>query len=312
MVMPNLSPVNYTLKLNSKTEYCCDTGNSEFDLTAYGFAPRGGLGNMMWRHSEVHPALGVGVLSNSHKDVLEPYDLELVSELYATADTNAFRNEYHETILNALHRAQTGIYDDTLVTYPKHKYLEIGLWNGSSYTEYRLYVELLGFSVAPVWKSNMMIMQTTLRLRVVDPIWYTRAAAYITWEVTNGGTGVPTGNTVLAYTGSIRRVKRFIVKLLYLGTGDVINPTVTNDRGESFTITGTLDTTDQYWLVDMVEGRCYEGTTYSDQVDVTGSKFSGDFFGIDSHTTDTITVTSPTAGGLITYNAYIDACKTEM
>jgi len=311
MAMPDLSPTNYALKLCSKLEYCCDYGQTELNLTALGFAIRGDIG-MTWGYKEIRPPLGVGAVAGGNRDVVEPYTLELVSELYATASPNDFHNEIHETIVRALHRAQTGIVDDTNVTYEKHKYLELGIYKTSSYQEYRLPVEIIGYELVPVWKSQLMIMQAVLRLRVVDPIWYSRGVGSHTWEVTNSGSGIPTGTQIVSGTSSMRRIKRFIIKFLYLGTGDVINPTIVNDKGETFTITGTLDTADQYWLVDMIEGRCYEGTAYSNQTDVTGAKFSGDFIGIDFTSTDSLIVTSPTDAGSITYNAYVEYVNAEM
>jgi hypothetical protein len=314
MAMPNLSPVNYALKLVSKLEYCCHQTAEEIDLTALGFAIRGDIG-MAFRHAEYRPALGHSVISNAHKDAAEPYDLELVSELYATGTPNDFHNEVHEAVMAAVYKAQTGIFDDTGVTYPKHKYLEIGLWKASSFQEYRLYVEVLGYGLVPVWKSNMMIYQAVLRLRVVDPVWYQRGRITYTWPVTNGGSGIPTGTQVAGGPSSQRRVKRIMMKFIHStagATGHIINPTVTNDKGESFTITGTIDTDDDYWLVDMIEGRCYEGSSYSNQVDVTGTKFSGDFIGIDYINTDSLVVTSPTAAGSITYDAHVEYVNAEM
>jgi hypothetical protein len=242
MAMPNLSPVNYALKLGSKLEYCCDQAQSEIDLTALGFAIRGDIG-MAFRHAEYRPALGHSVISNTHKDAAEPYDLELVSELYATGTPNDFHNEVHEAVMAAVYKAQTGIFDDTGVTYPKHKYLEIGLWKTASFQEYRLPVEILSYGLVPVWKSNMMIYQAVLRLRVVDPLWYARGAVIYTWPVTNGGSGIPTGTQVVDGTGGQRRQRRIIMKFIHStagATGNIINPTVTNDKGESFTITGIL------------------------------------------------------------------------
>lgn len=307
MTMPDLTPANYTLKIGYKLEHCADQALAEIDLTAKGFAIRGGL-KMLMGYSESRAAMGQGAVPAAFLNRTEPCDLELVSELYKTGTPLELWDEALLTLGTALHNAQTGIIDDTSVTYPRHKYLEVGVWSTSSYIDYRIPVEILGYELVPVWKTNMSVMQAVVRLRVVDPVWYGKGTVYYTWSVTNvpPSSGPPTGTQVVDGRGARRRVRRIVVKLIHLGTGNIINPTLINDKGETFTITGTLDTNGQYWQVDMIEGRCYEGTTYGDLVDVTGAKFSGDFIGIDKTSTDSLIVTGPTAGGAITYNAFCE------
>jgi hypothetical protein len=313
MVMPNLTPTNYTLKLCYQCEYCCDYFNQELDLTRYGFAPVGSIGDLIWHYHEMRPALGKVALTNPNKNAHDPYDIILEAKLFATANLSDFWVEYHETILKALHQAQTGIIDDTDVTYPKHKYLEIGLWDGAAFDEFRIYVELLGYSVPPVKGTSMAVNTAQIHLRVVDPVWYNNYVNGYSWTPTNGGSGnIDTNNTqdVPLSTYSNRRMERLIITLTH-GTGDLVNPTVSNTKGESFTITGTLTT--GHWLVDMVEGALYEGTSYATQTDVTGAKFSGDFLGLDAFATDTLTVVNnnPTDPDECTITARVETLRPE-
>lgn len=310
MAMPDSSPQLYTLKLNHKCEYCCDYGNEELDLTRWGYSPASGIGNLWWGYKEVRPALGNMAL-RAGTPTMEPYDFTLETEYYATGSVWDLWVDYHETVLKALHQAQTGIYDDSTTRYPHHKYLEIGLWSGAAWKEFRLYVELVGFDMTPVKGTQMRAIPSKLYLRAIDPIWYNVYNNGYSWSPTNEGSGaVDTDNTQVVdlVTHANRRMERLIIKLTH-GTGTIKNPTVTNDSGESFTITGELDA--GYWLVDMVEGRLYEGGNYAAQTDVTGSKFSGDFLGLDAWSTDTLTVTAEDPSESCTFTARVETLRPE-
>jgi hypothetical protein len=267
------------------------------DLSDFGFAPEGGFSHMLWRYIEAMPAGGNVATQAADLGLMQPYDIVLKTPMYSVDSQDGFRADY-QNLLRQLHQAQSGLYDDTTTRYGKWNYLYIRLWNGSSLTSYRLYVQILDYHVDYLWGSQLSVApRVALRLRVVDPIWYWSTMAYKTFT-TSGDP--PTGSSAAYDSPSQRRVERIVFQIIKNtagATNNVINPVLTNDRTESCQVAGTLSTTNDYWLIDCTEGRCYETSNYTSPTDVTGSKFSGDFLGHDWSGTDTIDVSGDTSGG---------------
>lgn len=164
-------------------------------------------------------------------------------------------------------------------------YLRSGMYDGTTKQYYRRYGKVLGADVSYIPRSNYSITQLQASFRVLDPALYFDTVR--TQAIACSGTSTTQGTVD---TGVVRSA-RLLVKITRTGSGVPTNPQVKNAANQSFTLTGTLAATSDYWLVDMLNKTVIKatsgGTVLTDDI----AHFSGQFWGIKNGV-DSITVTN--------------------
>ncbi len=217
----------------------------------------------------------------------EPYDIDLVGPIWGDDQDDA--RSVVNVLAKALLRGQTGDNNDASTIFPKWQYLDIELWNGSSLSKYRLYAQYRGLTATPVRKTRLFHYDVTLRFRVIDPMLYNFTPITRTITVVNS-VGTDTHSTSAA-----SRVKRVVIKVTKDSEPAADDPkdvVISNDRGQTATLTGEITTLNDYWKIDCWEGKVYKGGSFSTEV-LKMDEFSGDFLSLDWATSETIDVTAP-------------------
>jgi len=170
----------------------------------------------------------------------------------------------------------------------QQSYVKAGLFDGSAKVFFRRYGMILSAHAAYARRTQYhAITGFEMDYRVLDPWWYWDSQRSATVAVSGGAGSQATSDT------GISRSKRATIIILRTGSGVPTNVTVSNNAGQSFTMTGSLATAGDYWKIDMFTGVVQKSvsTVVSDDI----ANFSGQFWGI-KFGSDTITVSS-TGGG---------------
>ena len=282
--MPDLTATGYyKIQYRYKVTDSVATGLNSLDLGTRGFRPTAWTDMHFKGGFTESPESDVAYPTGTGK--LKSYPLQLKSQFWAEGTPDQFRDEIQDDLLENLRDAVSGDVDDTTTTYPDHQYLLFELWNGSTWSGYRLYCRLLGVSVTPVPKTQMQVASpVTLHFQVLDPVWYDNDIITKTINVTaSAGTAVFT-------TNARSRVKRLIITVTKNGADHPTNVVVSNTASETANFNGTITTASNYWKLDCMAGKLWKGASYPETLQM--DEFSGDFLGLDRYASETITVSS--------------------
>lgn len=279
MTISIANPSDYSLSYFMGGADSYTVGGSAMSLSTYGFRLTGLGANM--NYGEIKQPLSDGVYPLSD-GTLSADTMTFVGGMHAT-DPDDLLTSFH-FVFNRLRQAPS-----------KNGYIDVGFDNGGGQIHYRRYVMFNDGNIPYASGTrHYAFMGATLSFRAYDPGWYLNIGLSESITITSG-----TGNVVTVNTG-IRGSRRCVIRITKTGGTTPTNPTVTNAAGQSFTITDTLATLNDYWEVDCYHGTCVKSVSavVSDNI----AKFTGQFLTIAA-SADLITVTD---GGTATYSA---TCK---
>ena len=155
----------------------------------------------------------------------------------------------------------------------KHSFIVLGLYNGSTKTHYRKYVDPITSRIPMVAKTRHTITgPVQLFFRCPDPGIYQGTSESDTIVVTSGS-----GSKAITGNGNLE-TKRMTLLILKTGGTNPSNVTIENGvGGPSFSIAGSLTVPNSYWKVDLYTTEVVKGVPGNPVTDESGS-FTGERF----------------------------------
>jgi len=252
------------------TDSVVDGGSDLYELTKKGFAcvnPFDTPWNVKTR--SMADSSNAQVVSDQ---LPKPHTIMFVGGLYGDDphDYAIARLAAFKQIIASMHRARDWAY------------LRIGLYDGASMNYYRKYGWPGGVTSPMKLKSVGHVPESlSFSFHVTDPLLYetTENVEAITVTAGTGNTGV----FAVQYP-----TQRAIIKITKNGADNPTNPVITNAAGQTLYIYGSLSNVNDYWLVDLYEGRVWKSISGT-VTDVSATTAGGQWLTLDGFETVTIT-----------------------
>ena len=163
-------------------------------------------------------------------------------------------------------------------------YLVLSVSDGTSLTDhYRRYIRPENIITQMQQYSRLTASsQFSISITVSDPFWYIETATVVTEDIVGGS-----GPITISGSGGTHPTQRLLMRIKKTTADNPTDIVISNGAGDSFTLTGSLTTADEYWVVDMFRGKVRKGTAKANEVNDIAA-FSGEFIAING--TDTISV----------------------